>query len=226
MEISIGRWRVAVEQRYPSEEALQATYDQLAPSWHRSIQRMGFLAAYQSIFTQLPLSPTKRPFTVLEVGIGSGGLSEAFAVENGRTAHLTGVDISSAMLSKAHQTLNHRVHQLTLRQQDVRHLQLSDNQFDLVMGAHVLEHLPNPAVGLREMIRVAKPGATVLIIMTRRNPANAWLHLRWQIHATGSRQLAAHLQLAGLQNVRQLRFHKSIRCNWMSLVFTGQKPTG
>jgi ubiquinone/menaquinone biosynthesis C-methylase UbiE len=41
---------------------------------------------------------------------------------------------------------------------DVRELPFEDDTFDAVICVHMLEHLPNPLVRLREMVRVLRPG--------------------------------------------------------------------
>lgn len=38
---------------------------------------------------------------------------------------------------------------------------------DLVMAAHMLEHLLNPAIRIKEMVRILRPGAPVILAVTR-----------------------------------------------------------
>jgi len=42
-------------------------------------------------------------------------------------------------------------------------LTFPDNSFDTVVSTEVLEHVPDPQLALREMFRVAKPGARVIV---------------------------------------------------------------
>lgn len=228
MEITVGSWRIAVEQVTPTVEELSQAYDIAAPRWHQSIRRMGFIRAYQSIFEQLQangrFSPTEAPFSLLDTGIGTGGLSQAFLNVHRAPTQLTGIDISQHMLAQTKENLRPYSAQYTMLQQDIQHLSLPDNHFDLVMGAHVLEHLPDMAQGLKEMVRVAKPGAPILLIITRRSIASAWLHLFWQIKTITRNALPNLLANAGLQQMTRLHFKASIWCNWMSLAVVGYKP--
>ncbi|MFK7802466.1 MAG: class I SAM-dependent methyltransferase [Anaerolineae bacterium] len=228
MEIIIGSWRVAIEQVSPSVEELSQKYSLAAPRWHQSIQRMGFIRAYQSIFSQLRDSCySEQPafeLDVLDVGIGTGGLAQALIAEDPRPIHLTGIDISAEMLEETRSNLKAQVSSMDLQQQDVQRLNLPDHQFDLVMGAHVLEHLDDIRPGLSEMARVAKPGATVLLVVTRRSLASAWLHLIWQIKMSNGQEVSDVFRQVGLEKVQLVRFQAPIWCNWMSIAIIGTKP--
>ncbi len=54
----------------------------------------------------------------------------------------------------------------------VLQLPFADSSFDSVFSSQVLEHVPNPEQGMRELFRVLKPGGTVLISV----PHLAYLH--------------------------------------------------
>jgi 2-polyprenyl-3-methyl-5-hydroxy-6-metoxy-1,4-benzoquinol methylase len=91
--------------------------------------------------------------TICDCGIGTGAFSLALAKTVSSKIQVIGVDISSQMLAKANQHflqtgVNHQIYQ-----SDVNTLPFHDNTFELVMSAHMLKHLPNPAVGLQEMVQ-------------------------------------------------------------------------
>lgn len=54
---------------------------------------------------------------------------------------------------------------LTIEQQDVQNLTYPNRTFDRVIVTCVLAHVPDPALALRELFRVAKPGAKVSIYL-------------------------------------------------------------
>lgn len=105
------------------------------------------------VFEQMELSPGWR---VLEVGCGPGNLWR----ENlHRLPHSTGIllsDFSPGMLAQAAQHLAGQA--FTFACLDAQHLPFPENHFDALIGNHMLYHLPDLARGLREMLRVLKPG--------------------------------------------------------------------
>lgn len=228
MEIILGSWRLAIEQVIPTVDELSEKYNEAAPNWHQSIERMGFIDAYRSMFSQLlaggqSIGSSGR-LSILDVGIGTGGLSQALIEQEPRPIDLTGVDISAQMLALTKSNIGGRLRSLRLLHQNIQRLQIEENRFDLVMGAHVLEHLPDMRQGLREMVRVAKPGAPVLLVVTRRSLASAWLHLIWQLKTASKREVIDLFDEFGLENVEQLKFKRPLWCNWMSVAIVGWKP--
>lgn len=46
---------------------------------------------------------------------------------------------------------------------DITNLEISDNTFDLIICYHILEHIDNDILAIKELFRVMKPGAKALI---------------------------------------------------------------
>jgi SAM-dependent methyltransferase len=137
--------------------------------------------------------------------------SEQITLSEGRTPlakavpyqlPICGVDLSDTMVATARSLLCQAGVTAQVHQQDIRGLPYADNTFDLTMSAHMLEHLPDPGVGLREMIRVLRPGAPVLLAVTRFGPLGALLHLRWGNRSFTSEALSACLAETGLKDIR------------------------
>ncbi len=139
--------------------------------------------AYKRLFQRLPpstISMTDRgPLRVLDCGIGAGNFSLALAQSIQGDVSLTGVDVSPEMLREAANTLC-GIRSLSLREADARQLPFADSEFDMVMAAHVLEHLPDPDAALSEMMRVLKPGGKLLFCITRRSVFGFYVHLNWR----------------------------------------------
>jgi SAM-dependent methyltransferase len=70
-----------------------------------------------------------------------------------------GIDISAEMLAAA------RVSSpgCTFEMGDARHLPFEDGSFDVVASMATLEFIPAPAAAVREMVRCARPGGSLLI---------------------------------------------------------------
>jgi ubiquinone/menaquinone biosynthesis C-methylase UbiE len=100
----------------------------------------------------LPLSDTNW---LLDVGTGPGGLISTIR-QHIPTTQIIAIDISARMLAIAPPSTN-----LHYSQMDASRLALVQNRFDLALLAFVLFHYPDIPAGLRELMRVLRPGAVV-----------------------------------------------------------------
>lgn len=88
---------------------------------------------------------------VLDCGVGTAAFSLALARKMAAPVQLDGVDIAPAMLRQARWALQRESLNAQLHCGDMRHLPFADQTSDLVMSAHMVERLPAPLSGLREM---------------------------------------------------------------------------
>ena len=88
---------------------------------------------------------------VLDVGCGEGTLSILMAQKGAR---VTGLDISDPNIANANKRGKELAVPVKFLISDADQLPFSDNAFDTVVSSHVLEHLPDPEKGLRELHRV------------------------------------------------------------------------
>jgi SAM-dependent methyltransferase len=93
----------------------------------------------------------------VDVGCGTGALANAI-LEHGAPAAVTGVEPSPGFLATARRRLGARA---TVVEGNATSLSLPDGAADVVVSALVLNFLPDPAAGVREMSRVACAGATI-----------------------------------------------------------------
>jgi SAM-dependent methyltransferase len=150
--------------------------------------------------------------TVLDVACGPGILACAFA----RVArHVTGIDITPAMLDRARVLQQDRkLTNLTWKHGDVLPLPFPDGSFSIVTSRFAFHHFLEPGRVLAEMRRVCAPGGKVVVIDTAIAPdkADAFNHmekLRDPSHVRGL-PLAEHLALfaaAGLPAPRISGYH-------------------
>jgi SAM-dependent methyltransferase len=94
---------------------------------------------------------------VLDVGGGPGYFADAFRAAG---ASYAGVDPDVGELTARGEAGTNSVRASGLR------LPFADASLDLTYSSNVLEHVPDPEGMAREMLRVAKPGGTVLISWT------------------------------------------------------------
>ncbi len=96
------------------------------------------------------------PGRVLEVGPGPGELSERMQRELG--CEVLAIDVSERMVELA------RSRGVDARVGDVQELPLADEEFELVVAAWVLFHVPDLDRGLAEIARVLAPGGTLIAV--------------------------------------------------------------
>jgi len=109
--------------------------------------------------------------TVLDVACGPGLLACAFA----RVAkHVTGIDMTPAMLEQARKTQREQsLKNVSWQQGDVYSLPFPPEQFSIVSSRFVFHHLQDPLAALKEMKRVCKPGGKVVVADMAPQPAKA-----------------------------------------------------
>ena len=94
----------------------------------------------------------------IDIGCGSGAFSELL-VERCAPAEAQGIDPSEAQLAFARSRPAARLAQF--RQGDAMALPFPDDHFDVAVMALVIFFVPEPAMGVAEMVRVVRPGGTV-----------------------------------------------------------------
>ncbi len=97
---------------------------------------------------------------ILEVGAGTGTNFPYYP----EGTEITAIDLSEGMLWHAREKVAQRGLKIDLRQMDVQHLDFADNTFDSVVASFVFCAVPDPVQGLREVRRVLKPGAKLVML--------------------------------------------------------------
>lgn len=127
------------------------------------------LAARQSIYAYqhpridlparvLDLAPPTAAETVADIGCGNG----AYLAELGRrgfSGRVVGADLSVGMLAAARQ----RAAPAALLAGDAGALPLRDGAANLTLAMHMLYHVPDPLVAVRELRRVTRAGGRVVV---------------------------------------------------------------
>lgn len=222
-----GSWQLSLERRALSVPELTRRYDQSAPGWNQTLDRMGFPDAYESMLRQVLRKVGSDALDgdgrVLDCGAGTGALSRALARVSPTPFTLDAIDISPRMLESAGHGLRESGVDVTLRQGDVCALPYDDDVFDLVMTAHVLEHVVDPGAALAEMVRVLKPGGLFIASVTRRSLLGMMIHLKWRTHRLTASQVERLLEASGLENVTCLSFGHQPVCRRLSVPCIGRK---
>lgn len=94
----------------------------------------------------------------LEVGCGEGNIIH-YLHYRGVMGHIVAIDLEADKLRFA----KHHVPHATYLIADISRLIFKNDTFDYIMAIEMFEHLPDPAKALKELKRVAKNGAHLLI---------------------------------------------------------------
>ena len=223
----IGPWKISLRCRPLAVPEVVKRYDRLAPRWSRLTDRLGYPRAYRRLFEQFlghtELGLGTQPIRVLDCGVGTGTFALAFAEAWDAPVQMDAVDVSGVMIGIARQRLRQGGVNAAIERADLRELPYAENQFDLVIAAHVLEHLSDPIVALKEMRRVTKPGGWVLACMTRKSPLGRFIQLKWRTHRLTQQLSESWFSRAALQPCH-LDVSPSGFFRLMSLTCIGRKP--
>lgn len=146
------------------------------------------LAARQSIYDYqhpridlparvLDLAAPRAGETVADVGCGNGAYLAAL-FRRGFSGRVIGADLSAGMLQAARRAIRHaRAADAAdpgppdaacgagLVVADATGLPLRDGSADLTLAMHMLYHVPDPAIAVRELRRITRPGGRVLVVL-------------------------------------------------------------
>ena len=141
------------------------------------------LAARQSIYAYqdphidlqglvIDLAAPAAGETVCDVGCGNG-MYLAELARRGFAGRVLGLDLSTGMLAAARDRLGaldppaaaDSARTVGLLAADATALPLRDGTADLTLALHMLYHVPDPSLALRELRRVTRPGGRVVIVL-------------------------------------------------------------
>jgi ubiquinone/menaquinone biosynthesis C-methylase UbiE len=149
---------------------------------------------------------------ILDAGCGNGRYSKFLLCEADGDASLTGFDYSQQMLHRARKRLNND--RVTHVAADLSRLPYANACFDAAVCGWVLEHLPDPKPGLRELARVLQSGGKLLLLATEDTFTGALCSRLWHCRTYNRQELRRVAEECGLQWVRELWFsklHKKLR---------------
>lgn len=110
----------------------------------------------------------------LDAGCGTARALPLLRAAVGPSGTVVGVDLTPEMLREA-VALGRRAYG-ALIEADALRLPLAAGVFDAVLASGLVHHLPDPAVGLRELARVTRPGGRLALFHPRGRAALAARH--------------------------------------------------
>ena len=149
---------------------------------------------------------------ILDAGCGAGQFTEIVLEFCDIDATITCFDLSLEMLRRGRKRLQSpRPMPAT---SDITRLPYRDASFDCVICGWVLEHLPDPRLGLREVARVLEPGGRLLILTTETTFFGAWVSRFYKCRTYRRDELRAACEEVGLHWTKEFwwtKFHRLLK---------------
>ncbi len=140
-------------------------------AWNREINRrqpMALVEQHANPLIRFKENQRRRAFlrliecqpdsVIADVGSESGYLAERLRP---RCQLLYCIDIDRNLLALARQRLGDD--KVIFIESDIQNIQLPDDSVDVAVAAEILEHLPDPTAGLRELARITRPGGRIYV---------------------------------------------------------------
>jgi MPBQ/MSBQ methyltransferase len=120
-------------------------------------------AKYDFVEEMLQWSGADHPPKILDVGCGIGGTSRYLA-NKFPESKVTGITLSKNQVKRGTELAAERgLNNVNFQVMDALAMEFPDNSFDLVWACESGEHMPDKTAYVNEMIRVLKPGGTLVI---------------------------------------------------------------
>jgi ubiquinone/menaquinone biosynthesis C-methylase UbiE len=155
------------------------------------------------------ISPNEN---ILEVGCGSGLICQTL-LQRGLTRpdRYTGGDISRKMLEIA----RNRLPNVTFNELDIFRLAIPDRAIPQVLNVHVIQHLPNYADAVGELLRITRDKLVLVSWFTDKaedqiqfsEPSERWDHQRFYNNFYSLPRLLAFIRTAAGRPVADIRTH-------------------
>jgi SAM-dependent methyltransferase len=141
---------------------------------------------------------------ILDAACGNGRYSRFLLRNADSDAVLTAFDLSPRMLRRAQSRL--KSSRVTHAVADLTKLPYEDRSFDAVVCGWVLEHLPDPTPGLRELGRVLAPSGKLLLLSTEDTLTGAMCSRLWHCRTYNRIELRRACAECGLRWDREMWF--------------------
>ncbi|PQJ36555.1 SAM-dependent methyltransferase [Salinibacter sp. 10B] len=146
------------------------------------------------------LAPVEGP-EILELGVGTGKNVPYYPDD----AQVTAIDLSPEMVARARRRTQQSPEKtITVREMDVQALDFAEGQFDEVVASMVFCSVPDPVLGLREAIRVTKPGGRLRLLEHMRATSPALGRLMDRLDAPVHWMGGMHIARQTVENVRRV----------------------
>lgn len=154
---------------------------------------------------------------VLEVGAGTG---KNFPYYDRNSVELTAIDFSEGMLEFAQKKRTElQWHELSVLQMDVEQMEFADNTFDCVVSTFVFCTVPHPQQGLKEIMRVLKPGGKAIFLEHMKSRYRVINFFLLGMNLVSSRLLGTFMLRETQKTIEQIGFEvMSVEYNFFDVI--------
>lgn len=160
---------------------------------------------------------------ILDVGSGAGQILGHLIKATHPETELVAYDLSHQMLKRAQTRLNSDRPSYCVG--DVTQLPFADASFDCVTCGWVIEHLPDPRPGLKEIARVLRPGGRLFLLATEDTIQGLVVSHTWKCRTFNRHELRTACEESGLPWRKQMWFtpiHRFLRIG--GILVEARKP--
>lgn len=176
----------------PDKEKIERMFDGIAPSYDRlnhimslGVDGMWRKRAVKEIVGAGPDTGDRRrqALKVLDIACGTGDSTIAIAKAGGAGVRVTGADISSGMMEFVMEKAARAgvTDRIRLMVADGSALPMEDGSFDVVTCSFGIRNFEDREAGLKEFLRVLKPGGK-LVILELSVPEKPWLRKLYDVY--------------------------------------------
>ena len=151
-------------------------WSESAPYWekNREVIRQMFAPVTQALIDDARIAPGHK---VLDIATGPGEPALSVAAWVGSTGHVVGIDPIPEMVDAARRTAAQRnAGNVRFEVAFADELPFDDGTFDAVISRFGVMFFPSPVDGVREMLRVLKPGGRLALAVWKSAEANPFFH--------------------------------------------------
>ena len=188
---------------------LATKYDSAARDWRRKIERLGYPAAYRALVAAAmeDMPEDKGVLRVMDMGTGTGALAQALMAQLApQVGQLDLFDLSPEMLTLAKECVAPFNRPMTTAVHGIGAPEIPTGRYDVILCAHVLEHLDDPEAALAWLKQRMKPGGVMLLAISKPHWCTSLIRLIWGSKAYAPDRVAAMMGNAGISNWRRVAF--------------------
>ena len=165
----------------PKKEGIRALFDDISVKYDRfnHVSSFGADRSWRRKAVR-QIADTKQPIKVLDVATGTADFALAVNRKAAPGSHVTGIDLSQGMLDVGRKKCQGLP--IDLEVGDAENLRFADNTFDRVCVAFGVRNFENLMKGLKEMLRVLKPGGR-LVILELSYPKNRFIFSLYKFYS-------------------------------------------